>query len=57
MLVGGDIILEVGGIPIAPDAYKKTQFYFLQLKPGDELVVKILREGQVIHLAMRKIQR
>jgi S1-C subfamily serine protease len=57
LLVGGDIILEVGGIPVAPDAYKKTQAYFLQLQPGDEIVVKVLREGKVMDLKTYKIRR
>ncbi len=57
LLVGGDIILEVGGIPVAPDAYRKTQAYFLQLKPGDPVVIKVLREGKQIELKTVKILR
>ncbi len=50
LILGGDIILEVGGIPVAPEAYKKTQNYLLGLEPDTEFVVKALREGQVITL-------
>jgi len=56
VILGGDIILEVGGIPVGPEAYKRNQNYLLGLKPGDELVVKALRDGQVVTLKTSKIQ-
>jgi S1-C subfamily serine protease len=50
ILVGGDIILAVGGIQVLPDgaAMPKVPEYLSNLKTGDVVTVKVLREGQVI---------
>jgi S1-C subfamily serine protease len=50
LLVGGDIILAVQGIPVDghdPIAIRKA---LVGLKAGDAIVVKVLRDGQVLKL-------
>lgn len=52
LLVGGDIILQVGGIPIIPDGGTALKIfdYLNQLHPGDTITVKVLRAGQIVDL-------
>ena len=55
LTVGGDIILEVGGIPV-PDEI--TEFYTFNsfmnsLQSGDTLSVKIIRAGKIIELSTK----
>ena len=52
MLVGGDIILGVSGIPIAPNnsSLEQIQNSLSQLRVGDTLKVSVLRGGRVVRL-------
>jgi S1-C subfamily serine protease len=52
LLVGGDIILAVGGIPITANGSNELKMidYLNQLNPGDTVIVKVLRAGQVIEV-------
>jgi len=53
LLVGGDILLSVQGIPITggPDDYVDIREAVLRLKEGDELTLKVLRGGEVVELS------
>lgn len=52
MLVGGDIVLGVGGIAIAPNnaSIEQIQNQLSQLRVGDTLRVSVLRGGKVVRL-------
>jgi S1-C subfamily serine protease len=62
LLLGGDIILSVNDIDVtvptmtesfalaAGDSYDRIANTICSLKPGDALVLKVLREGQVVKL-------
>lgn len=52
LLVGGDVILAVGGIPVTAegDCTAKMLDYLGTLNPGDTVTLKILRGGQVMEL-------
>ena len=52
LLVGGDIILDVGGIAVTPDGagLLKVWDYVNGLKTGDVITVKVLRAGQIVEL-------
>jgi serine protease Do len=52
LLVGGDIILEVGGMPVTADGSNSVQMFdrLNKLNPGDLVTVKVLRGGQVFEL-------
>jgi serine protease Do len=56
MLVGGDIVLNVGGIAIAPDgaSLEQIQNHLSGLRAGDSLKVSVLRRGRVVRLAALK---
>jgi len=51
LLVGGDILLSLGNIPLTNEdnLYKSWQL-MQQLKTGDSLKIKILRKGKVIEI-------
>lgn len=52
LLLGGDIVLEVGGIEVSsqPDAEDRMERYLRDLPPGAPVSVKILRGGEVMML-------
>lgn len=51
LLVGGDIILAVGGIPVSTDGPSaQIMDYLNNLRPGDVVTVRILRAGQITEL-------
>lgn len=54
-LVGGDIILEVAGIPVTADErfFDRVRATVGALADGDSVTVRVLREGKVIPLSMR----
>jgi serine protease Do len=56
MLVGGDVVLSVGGIAIAPDGASLDQIVaqLSALRAGDSLKVTVLRAGRVVRLAAVK---
>ena len=53
LLVGGDIVLGVAGIPITPKgaSLEQIQAHLSKLKTGDSLIVNVLRGGKVVRLA------
>ena len=53
MLLGGDVILSVNGIGILEGnaALDKICESVSELKPGERIVCKVLRAGQVIELS------
>jgi S1-C subfamily serine protease len=54
VLLGGDIVLEVLGIPIVDEAAReKVPVALGRLSAGDLLTVKVLRAGKVIELSSR----
>ena len=54
LLLGGDIILSVMGISIAEDeSYHKIKEAIKEMADGDELTVKVLREGTLLELSRR----
>lgn len=52
LLVGGDVILAVGEIPVSPDEDLTLKLfdYLSELNPGDTVTLKILRGGQIMGL-------
>jgi S1-C subfamily serine protease len=52
LLLGGDIILEVNGIPVLEDhlAYERIFASMSALKEGEKLTAKVLRDGRVVEL-------
>jgi S1-C subfamily serine protease len=54
VLLGGDVVLEVLGIPIVDEAaLEKGAAALARLSTGDLLTVKVLREGKVMELSWR----
>lgn len=53
LLVGGDIILEVAGIPILPNdaSLDRIQDALARLRPGEIVTAKVLRGGSVVTLS------
>jgi S1-C subfamily serine protease len=52
LMIGGDIILEVQGVLVTPDAglRKRYREKVAALKKGDKVLLKVLRGGTVIEL-------
>jgi S1-C subfamily serine protease len=50
LLLGGDIILEFGGVQISEDCYPKIRDWISRIKPGDVITVKVLRAGRILQL-------
>jgi S1-C subfamily serine protease len=52
LLLGGDVILEVNGIPVLEGhlAYERIYAAISKLKKGEKLTSKVLRDGRVIEL-------
>lgn len=54
ILLGGDIILEVDGIPVGtPESYVDIRKHLSEIKAGQTITVKVMRRGRQIDLAMR----
>ena len=52
MLLGGDVLLEINGIPVTVDGTLDQIYASLsRLKSGEKLTSKVLRAGQVIELS------
>jgi len=52
LLVGGDIILSVGGIPVTPDGSNELKIidYINNLQTGEKVTMKVLRAGELTEL-------
>jgi len=59
LLVGGDVVLSVGGIAIAPNggSLEQIQNHLSALRAGDSITVSVLRAGKVVRLAGLRPQR
>ncbi|MFC1538678.1 S1C family serine protease, partial [Candidatus Latescibacterota bacterium] len=55
LTIGGDIILEVGGIPVPSEITDFYEFnsFMNSLKSGDTLSVKIIRAGKILELSTK----
>lgn len=55
LLLGGDVVLNVNGIPVTENdgSYEPILNSIGALKPGDNLVVRVFRQGQVVKLSTR----
>ena len=52
LILGGDIVLEVQGVQVAGmESYKRIKARISALRKGEELEVKVLREGRVVELS------
>lgn len=53
LLLGGDIILSVMGIPVVQDddTYRRIQAQFRRVGPGEPFAVTVLRAGEVVRLS------
>jgi S1-C subfamily serine protease len=58
LLLGGDIILEVDGLPYedSSENYSRLLAHLTKLKVGDSIVIKVYRQGQVVKLSVPIIQ-
>ncbi len=51
LLLGGDVILEVDGIPVGkPATYMALRRHLAEIEVGERLTVKVLRHGRVVEL-------
>lgn len=55
IIVGGDIILEVQGIPFDRRTYRKIRDRLSELDPGEIITVKVLRGGEQVELRTIKV--
>jgi S1-C subfamily serine protease len=58
LLLGGDIILEVDGLPYedSSENYSRLLAHLTKLQVGDSIVIKVYRQGQVVKLSVPIIQ-
>ena len=58
LLLGGDIVLEVDGLPYedSSENYSRLLTHLTKLKVGDSIVIKVFRQGQVVKLSVPIIQ-
>jgi serine protease Do len=58
LLLGGDIVLEVNGLPYeeSNESYSRIYASLTKLKVGDSIVIKVFRQGQVVRLSVPTIQ-
>ena len=50
VLLGGDIVLSVQGIPVLPESYDDISERLTEVRPGDEVTVVVLRSGNLVEL-------
>lgn len=51
LIVGGDIVISALGVPVgAQNAYELWNAALRQLRPGDQISVRVLRRGTQIDL-------
>ena len=51
LLVGGDVILAVLGVPIGEESYERRRERVNQIPPGALVILTVLRDGQAITLS------
>jgi S1-C subfamily serine protease len=58
LLLGGDIVLEVDGLPYedSNENYSRIYAHLTKLKVGDSIAIKVFRQGQVVKLSVPIIQ-
>jgi serine protease Do len=58
LLLGGDIVLEVNGLPYeeSNESYSRIYASLTKLKVGDSIAIKAFRQGQVVRLSVPIIQ-
>jgi S1-C subfamily serine protease len=54
VILGGDIVLAVQGIPFSIKNYRGIQDLVTRLNPGDLVNIKLLRGGEHLELSTRK---
>ena len=54
VILGGDIVLAVQGIPLSIKNYERIQDVVSRLNPGDLVNVKLLRGGERVELSTKK---
>jgi len=52
IILGGDVILRVNDVPLGSDSYDEIYAAMGRLKPGENLVFTILRQGQIVKLSI-----
>jgi serine protease Do len=54
LLLGGDIVLEVNGLPYeeSNESYSKIYASLTKVKVGESFVIKVFRQGQVVRLSI-----
>ena len=56
-ILGGDIILRVNDVPVEPSSsYDEIYASIGRLKPGDNLVISVFRQGQIVKLSIPTTQ-
>jgi S1-C subfamily serine protease len=50
LIVGGDIIVRAMGVPISESGREQIRDRFRELAPGDDIVLEVLRGGEIIEL-------
>ena len=53
LLVGGDIVLSVQGVPVMEDSFDEISEALTEVRPGDEVTVIVLRSGHLVELKAR----
>ena len=58
LLLGGDIVLEVDGLPYedSNENYSRLYAHLTKLRVGDSIAIKVFRQGQVVKLSVPIIQ-
>ena len=58
LLLGGDIVLEVDGLPYedSNENYSRLYAHLTKLRVGDSIAIKVFRQGQVMKLSVPIIQ-
>jgi S1-C subfamily serine protease len=51
LLLGGDVVLAVLGVPIGQESYEKRRERVRQVPPGSPVTVTVLRDGQPVTLS------
>ena len=56
-ILGGDVILRVNDVPVEPSSsYDDIYASIGQLKPGENLVINVFRQGQIVKLSIPTTQ-